>query len=119
MPPHLASSSRLRRGGTKRIISHRGKSGASDEQLSRFAIAEDLIIVTNNARDFRRLMAGTELHPGLVIVVSNVTSKVQRELFGQVLEWIKQRQLANLINKVVEIDFGGARIYDLPATYFP
>jgi len=44
---------------------------------------------------------------------------VQRELFGQVLEWIKQRQLANLINKVVEVDFGGTRIYDLPATYFP
>ena len=30
--------------------------------------AEDRVIVTQNARDFRRLAARTELHPGLIIL---------------------------------------------------
>lgn len=35
-------------------------------------IADDLTLVTNNARDFRRLFAREPLHAGLVIIVPQV-----------------------------------------------
>lgn len=96
-------------------VSHLGKSGASDQELVRYAVAEELIVVTNNARDFRRLMAAAELHPGLLVIVPNVISKAQRAFFEQVLDWIKKRQLAGLVNQLVEVDSDGIRIYDLPS----
>jgi hypothetical protein len=35
-----------------------------------WCIEEDRIIVTENARDFRRLIGKMELHPGLIILPS-------------------------------------------------
>jgi hypothetical protein len=46
-----------------------GLSGEADRDLMPRIIADDLIFVTNNARDFRRLYARERLHAGLVIVV--------------------------------------------------
>lgn len=37
-------------------VTRLGKSGASDPGLVRYAFERDLVIVTNNARDFRRLI---------------------------------------------------------------
>ncbi len=96
-------------------VIHRGKSGASDEELVRFALAEDLIVVSNNPKDFRRLVGRIDLHPGLILILPNVGSALQRQLFGRALQRIKEDQLADLMNKVVEVDFDGVRIYDLPA----
>jgi predicted nuclease of predicted toxin-antitoxin system len=96
-------------------VNHRAKSGAGDEELIRIALAEELTIVTNNAGDFRRLMSRTNAHPGLIVILPNVKSEVQRALFGRALEWIAAEKLSDLINKVVEVDFAdGVRIYDLP-----
>ena len=95
-------------------VTHRGKSGASDVDLFRLALEEDLIVVTNNPEDFRRLISKVELHPGLILILPNVNSTLQRELFGKVLDKIKADQLEDLVNKIVEVDIGGVRIYDLP-----
>jgi hypothetical protein len=59
-------------------------------------------------------MATTELHPGLVIIVPNVISKMQREFFDRVLDSTKKWQLTDLMNQVVEVDFNGVTIYDVP-----
>jgi predicted nuclease of predicted toxin-antitoxin system len=96
-------------------VNHRGKSGAGDEELMRIALAEELTIVTNNADDFRRLISRTNPHPGLIIILPNVKSEIQRALFERSLERISAEKLADLVNKVVEVDLvGGVRIYDLP-----
>jgi predicted nuclease of predicted toxin-antitoxin system len=96
-------------------VNHRGKSGAGDEELIRIAFAEELTVVTNNADDFRRLMLRSNPHPGLIIIFPNVKSEVQRKLFRSALDKITAEKFADLINKVIEIDFaGGVRIYDLP-----
>ena len=96
-------------------ITRLGKSGASDPELVRYALEQDLVIVTNNARDFRRLIENVEIHSGLVVIVPNVKMEAQGELFGRVLTWLKQHKRTDLVNQVVEVDFEGVRIYDLPA----
>jgi predicted nuclease of predicted toxin-antitoxin system len=97
-------------------VTHRGKSGASDVELVRLALEEDLVVVTNNSEDFRRLISELELHPGLILIVPNVNSAGQRELFGKVLDRIKAEQLKDLVNKVVKVDSEGVRVYHLPAS---
>jgi predicted nuclease of predicted toxin-antitoxin system len=47
---------------------HVGRRGEPDHRVLERCIAEDRVIVTQNARDFRRLAARTELHPGLIIL---------------------------------------------------
>jgi predicted nuclease of predicted toxin-antitoxin system len=98
-------------------VTRLGKSGASDQELARYAGEQDLIIVTNNARDFRKLMETADVHPGLVIIVPNVTSSDQRKLFDQALAWIKGQALTDLVNQVVEVDFDGVTIYGLPQSH--
>ena len=70
----------------------RGKLGANDEELMRTALAEELTLMTSNADDFRRLILRTNLHPGLVLILPNVKSEVQRKLFGEALDWIKAQK---------------------------
>ena len=49
---------------------HVGRRGEPDHRVLERCIAEDRIIVTQNARDFRKLVGRTELHPGLIILPS-------------------------------------------------
>jgi predicted nuclease of predicted toxin-antitoxin system len=97
-------------------VTRLGKSGASDPGLVRYAFERDLVIVTNNARDFRRLIENLEIHSGLLVIVPNARLEAQRELFGRVLTWLKQQKRTDLVNQVVEVDFEGVRVYHLPAS---
>ena len=91
-----------------------GKAGAPDAELRDLILERELTFVTNNARDFRRLLGAAELHPGLIIILPNVTPTTQRALFGIVLRRLPE--LGSLINKVVEVDRDGAvTVYDLPS----
>ena len=49
-----------------------GLRDASDAKILARAIAEDRIIVTSNADDFRRLGAQTPAHPGLAVMLDAV-----------------------------------------------
>ena len=44
--------------------------GEPDHQVLARRIGEDRVIVTQNARDFRRLIGKSRIHPGLIIVPS-------------------------------------------------
>jgi hypothetical protein len=57
-------------------------------------------------------MGETELHAGLIVIVPNVTPTTQRELFDRALQEISE--LSDMINKVVEVDLDGVRVYELP-----
>jgi len=47
---------------------HLGRRGEPDHKVLQRCIDEDRVIVTQNARDFRRLVSGAEIHPGLIIL---------------------------------------------------
>lgn len=56
----------------------RGRLREPDHVVFARAIAEDRIIVTENADDFRKLAAGVDLHPGLIILPSVARFEAQR-----------------------------------------
>ncbi len=90
-----------------------GKAGAKDYQLREIIVKEEFVFVTNNAKDFKRLLEKTELHPGLVIVVPNVRPSIQDELLRSALDEIAK--LPSLVNKVLEIwSNDDVRICEMP-----
>ena len=89
-------------GYTAYHIEHLGLKGATDWQLWKRAFQDDLIFVTNNAQDFRKLSRKSEVHPGLIIILPLMRPEVQRQLFRAGLEYLAGRR--NLINRVIEID---------------
>jgi predicted nuclease of predicted toxin-antitoxin system len=93
-------------------VTRRGWTGLRDHQLRDLAIREELVFVTNNARDFRKLMGAVELHAGLIVIIPNATPAVQRELYERALHELVT--LADMINKVVEVDLGQVSIYEVP-----
>lgn len=98
-------------------VNYRGWSGVQDWNLMEPILNEDFTFVTNNARDFRRLHGGVELHAGLVILIPNVPPAQQRQLFEAALDELAQRP--DLINQSIELQFDGDEIvidrHDLPA----
>jgi predicted nuclease of predicted toxin-antitoxin system len=97
-------------------IEHLGLKGARDWQLWKRAFQNDLIFVTNNAQDFRRLYRKAELHSGLILLLPMVRPEVQRQLFRAGLEYIAGR--TNLTNRLIEIDLRGEKVeiqeFELP-----
>jgi predicted nuclease of predicted toxin-antitoxin system len=90
-----------------------GKGGAKDYQLREIIVKEEFVFVTNNAKDFKRLLEQTELHPGLVIIVPNVRPLIQDWLFRSALE--KNAKLSSMVNKVVEVRSNDdVEIYEMP-----
>ena len=90
-----------------------GKAGAKDYQLRELILKEEFVFVTNNARDFVRIVEKSELHPGLLIIVPNVRPAVQDRLFEAALAEISK--LPGMINKVIEVwSTSDLRIYTLP-----
>jgi predicted nuclease of predicted toxin-antitoxin system len=93
-------------------VTRRGWSGFKDHQLREVVLREEFVFVTNNARDFRKLMGESELHAGLIVIIPNVTQAMQRELFDRALQEVSE--LSDMINKVVEVDLDEVRVYELP-----
>jgi len=54
------------------------------------------VFVTNNARDFRKLMADAELHAGLIVIAPNVRPIAQSELFERALGEIVQFRICSI-----------------------
>ena len=85
--------------------------------FARYARDGDLILVTNNASDFRRLYAAEPLHAGLVILIPAVDRILQQRLFKTALD--EFAILGEPVNRVIEVDLDGDdvtfAIYDLPA----
>jgi len=94
-------------------VAHRGWAGLSDPQLLKHLIHKDLVLVTNNRDDFLALVGGTEVHPGLIVLVDNVRRSEQIVLFSIALGVAST--LPSMINKVIEVRADGSFVtYDLP-----
>ena len=81
--------------------------GLKDWQLLPIIREREFTLVTNNGADFLALFGKEPSHPGIVIIVPNVTPVFQRELFKAALDHIGPRDLTN---SVIEVTYGGNRI---------
>jgi predicted nuclease of predicted toxin-antitoxin system len=104
LSPDLVSAARVR-GHDAGHVAHLGKAGFKDWYLLPFIIQNDLIFVTNNARDFRRLYADLEVHPGLVIILPSVKQPEQEQLFTLAMAAIEAER--DIVNVMVEVDEQG------------
>lgn len=97
-------------------VAHIGRARWKDWAIRDYAIKNDFVLVTNNAGDFRKLYAGKDLHPGLVILVRNVAQEKQVLFFRAALT--RLTKLRDLINKLLQVDLVGDEIsltlYDFP-----
>ena len=89
--------------------------GLKDWELMSKILEDDYTFVTNNRSDFLALHGQEPLHPGVIIIVPNVTPDLQQELFRAALKHIGNRDLTNT---VVEVKYARSRIecseYALP-----
>lgn len=83
-----------------------GKAGWQDWTVAEFAFNNDLIVVTNNRRDFLKEYAGMELHPGLVVIVPKGDRPKQIGWFSAIVDFLLAVGEPP-INKLIEIDAGG------------
>jgi predicted nuclease of predicted toxin-antitoxin system len=83
---------------------HVGLSGEPDEQIWHYALENDFVVVTSNARDFIRLL-NVEVHPGLIVLrESGLTRDEQWDRIRPVIEHVLESSDDNfLVNKLVEI----------------
>ena len=97
---------------------HVGRRGEPDHRVLERCIAEDRVIVTENARDFRRLVGKTELHPGLIIL-PGLDREGTWKLLESALAFIRERgePMSVMVNHVLEVDESGVMtILPLPPT---
>lgn len=97
-------------------VNYLGLGGLKDWELMSKILENDYTFVTNNRSDFLALHGREALHPGVIIIVPNVTPELQEELFRAALKHIGTRDLTNT---VVEVKYARSRIecseYVLPA----
>jgi predicted nuclease of predicted toxin-antitoxin system len=73
--------------------------GRSDDVVAHYALAQDMVLVTNNLVDFRRIYRRTDLHPGIVflsVTDPDIMDKdAQRTMFEAALESIEEDEPIN------------------------
>ena len=94
-----------------------GRLGEPDHVVLARCIAEDRVIVTENAVDFRKLAARQDIHPGLIILPS-VGRAQSLQLLEDALIWLAARGKDSdvIVNHVLEVTAtGGFNLFPLPA----
>ena len=94
-----------------------GLAGSRDEHIVARAFADDRVIVTSNARDYRRILATVELHPGAILLEALNRDRTWH-LLCAALAFIEAQPdpAAYMINRVIEVSTNdGVRLYELPS----
>jgi hypothetical protein len=81
------------------------------------AFSDDRILVTANARDFKRLLAVEALHPGAIIVEARLLAVTWRQVLAALAFIEAQDRPADyMVNRVVEVSArAGVVPYELAA----
>ena len=82
-----------------------GLGSTPDKVIAERAVQTGAIMVTNDARDYRRLYGRFVSHPGLVILLPSVGKARQVQLFETVIDFIASE--ASIVDQLVEIDAAG------------
>lgn len=105
------------RGYDATAVRDRGRLAKTDASILAYCIAEDRILVTQNAEDFRKLVGGVEMHPGLIILAANAKERSWAELEGAL---VHIRANGNpdarswMFNRVVEVAGAVVTNFELP-----
>lgn len=83
-------------------VNFRGLMRQPDTVVARWCLDHDHVVVTNNARDFRKLYATFDLHPGVVVVQPTTSWARQRDILITALPVLTARP--SLVNTLIEID---------------
>lgn len=90
------------RGIPARHVAHAGLIGSRDDVVFAVALAADEVVVTVNAEDYLELAAGTELHPGIIVLrEGSLTADEQWMRLQRALEAVSERD--ELINLAIEV----------------
>lgn len=83
---------------------HVGLSGETDAKIWKYALENDFVVATSNARDFIRLL-NVDVHPGLIVLrEAGLARDEQWDRIRPIIDVILESNDDNLlINKVVEI----------------
>jgi predicted nuclease of predicted toxin-antitoxin system len=93
-----------------------GGLGQTDHSVLARCIQEDLVIVTENARDFRALVGAEDIHPGLIIVPC-LDRDTSSSLIMLAIAFLEKRgePMDVMVNHVLEVNKDGQmRLYALP-----
>lgn len=94
-----------------------GRLGDPDHIVLQRCLDESRTIATENARDFRKLVGATDIHPGLIILPA-VGREQSWDLLSKAIAAIEARGDPDqaMINRVVEVTASGdVSFYELPA----
>lgn len=96
----------------------RGMLSMKDWELAPYIVDQDYVLVTHNSKDFRGKASGhggkpgyltKDIHPGLVCLNRNgkgdMTPSLQDALFKEALAEIANKNIVDLINQVIEVDY--------------
>jgi predicted nuclease of predicted toxin-antitoxin system len=86
-----------------------GRLGEPDHVVLSRCLAEDRVIVTENAIDFRKLVAREEVHPGLILLPS-VSRSLSLQLLTDAIAHLQTRGEPSdvMVNHVLEVTEAGA-----------
>ena len=104
LSPRLVEPARAR-GFEAMHVNHLGLRTETDWDLLRIIAAQDWVLVTNNAIEFRGRYREIELHPGVVFLLPAVRRDAQLRLFEAALERVREHP--DLVNKALDVGFDG------------
>ncbi len=95
----------------------RGNLGSSDHDVLERCLELNLVVVTHNAGDFRKLAGTTDIHPG-IIIMEEVPYEESLILMRAIVEHVDAASKLQtpddyMVNRVIEID-ASSRIKDYP-----
>lgn len=95
---------------------NQGGLGEADHTVLARCVADDLIIVTENARDFRALAARADIHPGMIILPCLGRVQAKALIKATIAHLATLGDPSNvMVNKVLEAGADGKMmLYDLP-----
>lgn len=94
-----------------------GGLGDSDHSVLDRCIDHDLVLVTQNGRDFRNLAVRQDIHPGLIVLPNVERAQTESLLRAAVAYLIRQGSpMDAIVNRVLEVsERGEMRLSDLTA----
>jgi predicted nuclease of predicted toxin-antitoxin system len=123
LTPELVKPAR-RRGFRAVHVNEVSLSGQADWRVARYALDHDMILVTRNMADFRRLYIRREVHPGLIFLIAThdeaFTRDNQVRLFEHALdEVLRDEPVQEAIQVMLSAEHSGEleielTRYDLP-----
>ena len=81
-----------------------GGLGAPDRDVLARCVEQDLVLVTENARDFRGLVSARDVHPGLIILPSAGRARSEA-LLRAAIAYLSERgdPMDVMVNRVLEV----------------